>query len=130
MTLTTKVRGLGLAQRDCGKIMGQLALEVAHAAKRKEIDPDDAADLYSLYYQTASGVKPNPAERSFRVNASKLRQIIKAADPELLKKVIKIQETLPDSERRPLYESIVAACRARCQHKRISEKQLLQLILK
>lgn len=113
-SVTSKVTELAKLQRARGAGMGilaTLALELAEAAKSGEVNADDAMDLYLHYARTATGIKTLQAsDPTIKVNASKLRQIIKARDPALLQRVIAMNNTVVGGR---LYATMVNVCRLR-----------------
>lgn len=131
MLLTTLLRGHGRAQQTCRRIMAHAAIDIAHSAARGEIDETDADRLYTIYYQAAKGVKittDNKCEAGFRVNTSKMRQIIKAANPELLVRVMKASDRVPMGRRKPLYAAMVDACRSQLAGRKITAALMLKLV--
>lgn len=129
------VRRLGKSQRQTYRLP-IVAMEVAQAAKRGDIDVDDAIDLYIEYMREASGIKKwDPASNTIKANASKLRQIIKAADPDLLLRVERIHNTMRDKgELAPganLYPAMVNACRLQVMYgKMLTDGRIRQLLQK
>lgn len=112
MTLLERLRQFGRQQKRMN-ILPMVALTLAEAAKCGEIDADDAQELYLEYYKNSTGIKkPDVGSSSFRVNTSKLRQIIKAKDPALLRRVIKIHAQVShERPTRQLYGLMVLVCR-------------------
>ena len=99
------------AMRKRAEVLPVFALELAKAAKRKEITADDAEELYLAYFKASTGLKLKASDGSMRANTSKLRQIIRAADPELLKRVERIRsQAARYGPVRPLYALMVWAC--------------------
>jgi hypothetical protein len=97
----------------------EMATDLAERAKAGEIDPEDAMDLYLEYYRASMGVfKADPTLNTARANASKLRQVIKAADPDLLRRVSDIYDQMHHKVPcRPLYHGMVDVCRHRLDTK-------------
>jgi len=93
-------------------IMPQLAVAAATAAKRGEIQAEQANELFHTYKTKGGKVWVDTETTSYRVQCSKLRQIIKAKDPALLDEVTKVYQTLGPSERKgSLYDAMVEASR-------------------
>jgi hypothetical protein len=111
-SLTSTIRDLGKAQASRG-VLPQLAIEVSRAAAEHDINPEDALELYVDYFQASSGLKKiDPFDNSVKANVSKLRQLIKAADPKLMEVVIRQHEKLAKKvEVKPLYHAMVEAAR-------------------
>lgn len=107
----------------------QLAMEVAEAAAAKEIDEDSADEVYGAYIQESTGQKPNPALMTFRVNSSKLRQIIKSKSPRLLQRVKKVHDSYRGKNIRPLYPAMVDACRLHLETGRMPTDHQLERIV-
>jgi hypothetical protein len=123
--LSATLHQLGVQQRT-RYVMPQLAMEVARAAARREIDPDDALSVYVDYYKAASTLKNvDPYDNGVKANVSKLRQIIKASDPALLDRVTDIHERLRARDKVvPLYHAMVAVCRIKNVSHRVSVKAI------
>ena len=104
--------GAAQGQRD---VLPKMAVELAKAAKRGVIDEGDAMELYKRYFAASARTSARALDQrapNIKVNASKLRQIIKAADPELLARVTHIRERLRfEKSCRSLYSCMVDACR-------------------
>ena len=118
----------GKARQDL-QIMPKLAYAVAQAAERGEVDETDATELYTTYYshtgQAARHVEPTAP--TIRVQASKLRQIIKAADTGLLDKVIEAHRQVID--RKPLYPAMVDAARLQVTSgKPLSDRRIKEIV--
>jgi hypothetical protein len=112
--LTARLRVLGNAQRHL-HVLPKMAVLVATAAKNREVSPEDTLEIYTAYYKAASPLKTiDPYSAAVRVNVSKLRQIIKARDPELLRKVMVERDKLmlQGKDVKPLYHAMVDVCRA------------------
>lgn len=110
--LGPKLRRLGALQ-GTRHVLPLLAMEVAQAAQNHEVSPEDALEVYVDYFKASSRLKTiDPYDKGVQANVSKLRQIIKAADPDLLRRVTRIRDKLSAKyEVRPLYQAIVLACR-------------------
>jgi hypothetical protein len=91
-------------------ILPTLALRLAEEAKAGNVEADQANNLFERYYTAGGKLKIDTHTSSFRVQASKLRTIIKAKDPVLLKQVADIHGK-SDGNRRSLYDAMVAASR-------------------
>ncbi len=130
-TIEKRVRGIGRAQRSRHEYftMPNLAMMVAEAAKAGEVDEDSASEIYETYIKESTGLKPIRANPSFRTNCSKLRQIIRAKSPTLLKRVAKIHEANRGERIRPLYPAMVDVCRlAQSQTKSPTDAQILKIV--
>ena len=127
-----RVKEIGRTQRHRyeGLTLPVLAIAVAEAARDGEVNEDVAGEVYAIYIQESTGQKPVPSEQSFRVNASKLRQIIRAKSPALLRKVAKLHGQVREKIRvRPLYPAMVDACRALYHTGKMpSDRQLLAIV--
>jgi hypothetical protein len=128
MKLYETLQEHGRAQRQCRKIMAQVAIDVARASKRGEVDEDDAADLYATYYRASTGARALKGSDGIKVNASKLRQIIKAADPDLLERVMAMAERVPEGTRASTYAAMVNACRAKLDGRRVTQGLIRKLV--
>lgn len=116
MGLRARVTRIGLkqSQRYC---LPLLAMELATASSKRQITVDDANDYYLAYF--AASVGPRLAKalakqgNGVKVNASKLRQIIRAADPVLLRQVTAehTKAARKGEPTQPLYHAMVMACR-------------------
>jgi hypothetical protein len=110
-----------------------LALTLAGAAKQGAIDEGDVMDLYLAYMQASHPRrKLAHSDPPVKANASKLRQIVKAQDPELLKRVTEVHQRLVSHETpcKALYACMVDACRAallRPLGKPLSERAIVKL---
>lgn len=127
--LTDKLRALGALQ-GARYVLPKLAMEVARAAKRRELSPEDALEVYVDYYKASSHLKTiDPYDNGVKANVSKLRQIIKAADPELLERVTRVHAKVGEREQvKPLYQAMVAACRIKVtQQTRVTNEQIAKL---
>jgi hypothetical protein len=126
----TDAKNLGIEERQRIDPLPRLALMVAQASADRQINIDDADDLYASYLgvPTEKARALNPT--SFRANASKLRRVIEAADAELVERAIKIRQRLArEIEGFPAYQLIVAACRLRIkQGRRVTNADLERLI--
>jgi hypothetical protein len=126
----TDAKNLGIEERQRIDPLPRLALMVAQASADRQINIDDADDLYASYLgvPTERARALNPT--SFRANASKLRRVIEAADAELVERAIKIRQRLArEIEGFPAYQLIVAACRLRIkQGRRVTNADLERLI--
>jgi hypothetical protein len=84
------------------------------------------------YYKASVGItNADASDNSVRVNASKLRQIIRAADPELLRKVAAIHEQMQKREPvRPLYHAMVDVCRHRLEtgRRKVSDATIRRIL--
>ena len=129
--LTDRLRLLGERQRST-QWLPRVALEVAEAAKKGEIDETDATSLYMAYFRASTGTHLNGAAASagIRVNASKLRQVIKCADPVLMRRVVKMWNKA-GGKVRPLYPVMVDVARLAARlNERPSDRQIKALIKK
>jgi hypothetical protein len=112
--LSATLHALGVAQTNRG-VLPTLAIEVAKAARKGTIKPDNALDVYLDYYRASSRLKTiDPYDNGIKANVSKLRQIILCADPELLERVTNLHEKALNAGHyvKPLYHAMVLACRA------------------
>lgn len=129
--LKDEIVALGRMRHDL-RVLPKLAYLAAEAAERGEVDEDDAQDLYLTYYEHTQTAKRgvDPGEATVRVQVSKLRQIIKSADPELLDRVTKAHAEARGA-RKSLYTSMVAAARLQAAaRQRLSDRTLRELVLK
>lgn len=123
---------IGERERQSRETLATLALAVATAAKARKISPDDANELYATYYAASRGVaakRLDMTDATFKVNASKLRTIIRAADPDLLKRVAAIYEQA-NVTRPTLYGAMVDACRRKIAGASTSDNALRELLRK
>lgn len=126
-----RIRRYGKQQRLRHELMAMpnLAIELAELAKAGEINEDDAEEIYATYIKESTGLKPIRANPSFRVNVSKLRQIIRCKSPALLKRVAKLHNDRRGERLRPLYHCMVDAARiCHMSGKAPSERQLLMIV--
>jgi hypothetical protein len=128
MPIENLAEHFGRLQRD-RQTLPQFAIEIAKLAKSGEIDTDDAMDIYIAYFKVSSGLrKPLPTDTGVKVNASKLRQIIKAASPTLLGRVMKLYAKA-ERDNRPLYPCMVDACRLYNLHNKMPTDAQLKAIV-
>jgi hypothetical protein len=130
--LTAKLKALGSA-RAASNVLPQLALEVAKAAARGAINEGHVNEIYLDYFQaTKPGEKIDPYSGAVKANASKLRQIVKAADPELLARVTAVHHKICHKQPRtcrPLYAAMVLACRIKISKgRRVSDAELARIV--
>jgi hypothetical protein len=123
-----------LQARELGCSRSRSALvELAHlcatAADQNKIDVEDAAEIYREYL-AGTRMGADTTGSSFRANASKLRQIIKSANPGLLKQVEQVYDKHAHQKSLPLYHVIIEAARRDVAGRSISEPALLQLVRK
>jgi len=128
MDIIQRLTGYGKAQRTGRHLLADVALDLAHSAAHHEIDESDAMRCYLVYLKASTGAKADPADRSVRVNASKMRQIIKAADPELLQRVMSFSDRIPFGRRRSMYAAMVDACRLQLNGRRVTNGVLRKLL--
>lgn len=93
-------------------VLPTLAHRVATAAAAGDIDEDSANEIFERYYTGGGKYQVDKHTTSFRVQCSKLRQIIKAKDPVLLREVTRVHnEVEPGGRKRSLYDTMVEASR-------------------
>lgn len=128
-SLKPLMRRYGQTQRHT---LPQVAIDIAQRAQNGEIDVEDTNDLYLEYYRASQGVtSADPTSQAMRVNASKLRQIIKTADPELLREVSEQFDTMRHRVKvRPLYHAMVDVCRYKLETGRHPSKHTIARILR
>jgi hypothetical protein len=111
-----------------------VAVEVAKAARRGEVDEEDATDLYLAYWEgTAAPGKIVPTADSPKSQISKLRMIIKAADPDLLDRVAILHEKCKREGEAvlSLYASMVETSRVQAsRHAKLRDREILEIIRK
>jgi hypothetical protein len=131
-TLLKQVGELGAMQRH--DVLPSLALVIAQAASDGALTEDDANDVYAAYIKNAMRVsKVDYATSTFRVNASKMRQVIKlgaAGGVPLLRRVTRLHEHLSRKQDvRPLYHAMVDAAREQLSTTRaLTDTDLAKLI--
>jgi len=128
---SAELRKLGVLQGQ-RHVLPILALKVAKAAKARHIDESSALDVYVDYFKASSRLKTiDPYDNGVKANVSKLRQIIKARDPDLLERVMKAHSRLTlEGKVKPLYAAMVAACRAKNAGKDVSSKAAVARIVR
>ena len=128
-SLRPVMRNFGQRQRHT---LPQVAITIAERAKSGDVDTDDTMDLYLEYYCASAGVsKADATSPTVRVNASKLRQIIKAADPALLREVSRLYEEMRHKvATKPLYHAMVDACRYKLEAGKTPSEATLRKILR
>ena len=113
-------------------VLPMVAFEVAKAARRGEVDEEDAAELYVAYWEgTAAPGKIDVRHDSPKAQVSKLRQIIMAADPDLLDRVAKLHEKAKREGRQvlSLYAAMVEASRVQAsQHAKLKDREIIAIM--
>jgi len=115
-------------------ILPSVAIHVATMAANGEIEPDDAAEYYTTYFKAAADLAHiDPTSPTVKVQISKLRKIIQAADPQLLHRVSDMHFKLHRKEPcKPLYHAMVDVCRFKLSSGRttISDTAIKRLLLR
>ena len=121
-TFNAAVR-LGKSVRIGRHALPTLALAAAQGAARSVVDEHDASDIYAAYSE-------RPVSRSYRVQASKLRQVIRAANPKLVMRVWTMHNVHRKHEPRgvQLYETMVNACRLYLTTRRCTRDDIAELL--
>ncbi len=128
--LGAKLQDLGRAQGSRG-YLPEVAMELAIAAKAGQIEPDDALEAYVAYYKASSHLKTiDPYCNTVKANVSKLRQIIKCADPQLLERVTRTHRAMSrQGHVGALYPAMVNACRMQIQYgRKLTQNMLVRAI--
>lgn len=118
MTMKDKLVEFGRMRGEMG-VMPRLAYYVAEQTAKGEVGPEDAMDIYTTYYSSTGfgrKVKVHKQSPNIKVQASKLRQIIKASEldgTELLDRVIAAHRQSTASGVQSLYNMMVEASRLR-----------------
>lgn len=133
-----KARDFGHQMLGRRAVLPLFALEVARAARAGEIDKGNANELYFQYQSVVKrGEKVEIAKSGPRVQASKLRQIIKLAtsakvhDPvAFLESVLELHFDLSRKEKvKPAYVAMVEVARLQMLSSRqLSKEQIKQII--
>jgi hypothetical protein len=116
--------------------LSDLAVGVARATIDGEAEPDDALDLYLAYFDASIKRSPAQTPSSLRVQASKLRQVMKLAERHpktalaLLEKVTDLHAELLGTTRvKSLFAAMVDVARAQLMiTKPLTERELRALI--
>jgi hypothetical protein len=122
--LLSRAKQYGLQQKESNSILARLALDAATCAREGHIDTSDVWDVYAAYLNGVTGAtNPDGSEQSNKVQASKLRQIVKLAEENpsamvLLLKVIDIYNTTNEGNYKPLYMSMCDVAREQRKHGR------------
>jgi len=115
--LLIKARQYGSQQRESNSLLVKLALDAAGCAQEGHIDASDVWAVYAAYLNGVTGeTNPDAAEQSNKVQASKLRQIVKLAEEnpkalDLLLRVIVLHNTTNAGRYKPLYMSMCDVAR-------------------
>jgi hypothetical protein len=127
-------RKLGILRRSNRLMQAELAMTVARFALDGQISAEDANAILLAYRSPEGDV--NAGAASVRVQASKLRQIIKLVERDgrrgmrLLEMVVRLHESLPRQGKFSCYDVMILVARRQLgSHKALSEARVREIAL-
>jgi hypothetical protein len=126
---------LGTVAARARTALPELAMAVAENARAGLVEEEDANEIYAEYARHAHGAV-DPRSGTFRANASKLRTIIRCASEH--RNTLNILDSLEKMhakesklhQTKPLYETMVWACRRRLEGKDVGLVDMLNELRK